>query len=256
VEYNVLEDIEEERCMKKFRRSLLMFSFIFLPITLNYFSPYLIIDGLVNKVISAAFITWSLMFFTSLIFGRAFCSYVCPYGGLQVITDGVLQKPLKQIRSLRLVKFMLGIIWIAVIITFFLININNLEINVLYLTENGVSTDNIVKLIFYYVLTFLLITFPIIFGKRGLCIYFCPMSIINIIGTKIKNLLNLPSLRLKATSNNCKSCHKCNRVCPMSIDVMNMVKTGKVNHTDCILCGECDRACQNQAIRRVFGRSK
>lgn len=242
--------------MKKWRRSLLMFSFLFLPITLNFFSPYLIIDGLVSKVITAAFITWSLMFLTSLIFGRAFCAYVCPYGGLQVITDGVIQKQLKRIKGLKIMKHIMGIIWLTVIITLLIVNINSLKINVLYLTEKGVSVDNIEKLIFYYVLTFLLISFPILFGKRGLCIYFCPMSIINIIGTKIKNFLNLPSLRLKATMNNCKSCHKCNRVCPMSLDVMNMVKTGKVNQTDCILCGECEYSCQNQAIKRVFGRSK
>lgn len=74
---------------QKTRKWILLLSFLLLPATLNYFSPYLIIAGLFEGVISGAFIVWSTFFVTSLIFGRAACAYVCPYGGLQMMLDKV-----------------------------------------------------------------------------------------------------------------------------------------------------------------------
>lgn len=83
------------------RRLLLFFMFLMLPVTLNYFSPYIIIDGLVNKLLAGSFFVWGLMFMSSLFVGRAFCSYICPYGGLQMCLDLAIKKPLKQVRWLK-----------------------------------------------------------------------------------------------------------------------------------------------------------
>jgi polyferredoxin len=240
--------------MKNSRRFGLFLMLLLLPVTLNYFSPYLIIDGLINKVASGAFFIWLTMFITSLFFGRAFCAYVCPYGGLQMTTDLVLQKPLKQIPWLRKVRYVLSFIWFATILAAFIGNISSMKTDIFYLTESFVSVDNIQKLIFYYVIVILLSLMPIFLGKRATCHYLCPMSILNIAGTKIKNAINMPSLRLQADSSKCVCCKQCTKACPMSLKVHDMVKKENMHNNDCILCGECCKACNTAAITRVYGK--
>lgn len=236
--------------MKNKRKLLLLIMFLLLPITLNYFSPYVIIDGLANSFLSAAFFAWLAMFVSSLFFGRAFCSYVCPYGGLQMVVDSALQKPLKKIGWLKVVRYVLGILWIIPIAALFIINISGMKVNFLYLTETFISVDNLIKLIGYYVIVFALMILPLLLGRRASCHYLCPMSILNVSGTSLRNILNLTSLRLTSTSEKCTGCKQCNKACPMSLDVMGMVNGNEMDNLDCILCGECCKACKSSVLQR------
>lgn len=68
---------------QKLRKALVLISFLFFPITLYYFSPYLIIQGAFEGIVTGSFIVFTLMFLVSLFLGRAFCGWVCPAGGLQ-----------------------------------------------------------------------------------------------------------------------------------------------------------------------------
>ena len=53
-------------------------AFLFFPITLNFFSPYVSIDGAMNGIIAGSVIVFGLMAMTALFFRRAWCSYLCP----------------------------------------------------------------------------------------------------------------------------------------------------------------------------------
>ena len=235
------------------RRLLLFMMLLLLPVTLNYFSPYIIIDGLANKVLAGAFFVWLSMFISSLFVGRAFCSYICPYGGLQMSVDLAIAKPLKQVPWMRVMRVVLGILWITPIIVLTALNLGKVHINFLYLTETFVSVDNVIKLIGYYVIVFALLILPLLMGKRASCHYLCPMSILNVAGTKVRNMLNIPSLRLTAVSKNCIGCKQCNKACPMSLNVSEMVKQGSLDSLDCILCGECCKTCKSNVLKRKVG---
>lgn len=65
------------------RKAIILTSFLLFPITINYFSPYLIIDGASQGIIAGSFITFALFFLVSLFLGRAFCGWACPAGGVQ-----------------------------------------------------------------------------------------------------------------------------------------------------------------------------
>lgn len=240
--------------MKKKRKLLLLFMLLLLPVTLNYFSPYIIIDGLINKLLAGAFFVWLLMFVSSFFIGRAFCSYICPYGGLQMAADFAIQKPLKQVPWMRTLRYALGMIWAAAIVFLIAKNISGAQVNFLYLTENFVSVDSMVKLIGYYVIVLALLVLPLLLGKRASCHYLCPMSILNVTGTKLKNLLNIPSLRLTAASTGCTDCQQCNKVCPMSLNVSEMVRQSNMDSLDCILCGECCSACKKGVLKRTVSK--
>jgi ferredoxin-type protein NapH len=242
--------------VRRKRKVSLFLMLLLLPVTFNYFSPYLIIDGIVHKIAAGAFFIWAFMFITSLLFGRAFCSYICPYGGLQMAADAVIQKPLKEVNWLRKFKLVISATWLAAIIGL-LITFSGFEkIDFFYLTETFVSVDSVMKLIGYYVIVTGLLILPFILGKRGSCHYLCPMSILNITGTKIKNKLNIPSLRLIGNKSKCTSCKQCNKACPMSLNVMDMVKNEKMDNTECILCGECGNTCKFGAVKRVYSKKE
>lgn len=237
---------------QKIRRAILLLSFILLPATLNYFSPYLIIAGLFEKVIGGAFVIWMLFLISSLVFGRAACAYICPYGGLQLLIDKFHGKELKQVAWLRKFKYALGIVWAAAIIAPLAMLGGSGRFNMLYMTENFVAVDHWAKLVFYYVLITVLAIMPLLLGKRAACHYLCPMSIMTISGSKLSDLLNTPAFRLTAQKDKCIKCAKCNKACPMSLDVMGAVQKGNVKNTECILCGECCSACSKRVLRREF----
>jgi len=70
---------------------------------------------------------------------------------------------------------------------------------------------------------------------------------------KNKNLLKLPSLQLSAIPQNCVQCHTCTTNCPMSLPVEDMVKTKKMENTECVLCGTCVDGCKSKSIDYEFG---
>jgi polyferredoxin len=95
-----------------------------------------------------------------------------------------------------------------------------------------------------------------IFGKRASCHYDCLYSPFMIIGRKIRNLFNIPALQLKSDKDKCVNCNLCSKECPMSLDVTEMVTSGKMENTECIMCGACIDVCKSKVIKFSFGRKE
>ena len=83
---------------QKIRLTVLFLIMLTFPVTLNYFSVYLIIDASSQGVMAFSFFFWSLFTVTALLFGRAACGYVCPLGAIQETKDRMAPKKLKKIR--------------------------------------------------------------------------------------------------------------------------------------------------------------
>ena len=64
--------------LQKIRRFTLIISMLLFPITIYYFSPYLIIMAAMRHIINGSFIVFSLMFILGLFFGRIWCGFFCP----------------------------------------------------------------------------------------------------------------------------------------------------------------------------------
>ena len=80
---------------QKLRKGILFISLLLFPITMNYLSPYVIIESAMVGIINGSFIVFVGLFISSLIFGRAFCAYVCPGGGLMEFGGMVHNKTCK-----------------------------------------------------------------------------------------------------------------------------------------------------------------
>ena len=124
------------------------------------------------------------------------------------------------------------------------------SVNFLFHTHFSLAYEEWGQLtIIYFFVSTIIVGLALIFGRRAFCHYVCWMSPLMIIGTKIKNFIKLPSLRLKADKTKCISCKICTKNCQMSLDVEYMVKNDKMDQAECILCGACVDFCPKKVIK-------
>lgn len=247
---------------QRFRSALLLFSLLLFPITLNYFSPYLIIMGATQGIINGSFLVFAAMFFLSLFVGRLWCGWVCPAGALGEVLQPVNNKPVKG-RRIDWFKWAIWIPWIA-LIGFFAFKAGGYHgVDFLFGTVNGISVagdaDRPIQYayVIYYGVIFLFATLSAVAGRRAGCHTLCWMAPFMIIGRKLSNWIHLPALRLKSDAQKCTNCQTCTSNCPMSLDVNAMVQRSDMEDNECILCGNCVDGCKVKAIKYSFqGKTK
>lgn len=231
---------------QKVRKALGIISFLLLPITMFYFSPVLVIYGASQGMAVGSFAVFGLLFAFSLIFGRAYCGWVCPTGAFQEWEFAVSRK--KTGRKLPWIKYMIWAPWLFFIVFLFFRAGGVRKTDLLFATDHGVSIGNIWMWIIYYSVMTVFVVLPFILGKRAACHGVCWMAPFMVTGTKLRNFLRFPGLRLAASPASCTNCKVCTENCPMSLDVNAMVQNRKTDHAECILCGTCVDGCKKGAI--------
>lgn len=236
------------------RRSMIFGMFLLFPVLLNYMSPYLIIDGAFQGILSGSAVLFNLLFVSSLVVGRAWCGWLCPGGGLQDASLFISDKKVSQ--KGNWIKWLVWVPWMAIIL-FGFINAGGIrQINLLHMNEKVVSLVEYNNYVIYYTVIILVFALSLTVGSRAFCHYGCWMAPFMIVGRKLRNLTAWPSLRLKASSEKCSDCKQCVRNCPMSLDVNAMVQAEQMEHSECILCGNCVDACQKDVIHYSFSPGK
>jgi polyferredoxin len=242
------------------RRTLLLLSFIAFPVTMNYFSPYLIVDSAFQGIVNGSLIVFASMFVGSLVFGRLWCGWICPAAGLQ--------EPLLRVNSRRvgrrvdLVKWLIWVPWVALIVFAVVRAGGYTTINPLYGTVGGISVAGdadrpvVAAYAIYFSVVLLFFGLALALGRRAGCHSVCWMAPFMIAGRAARNTVAWPSLRLVADQSKCKQCGSCTAACPMSIDVQAMVFRGSMEDSECVLCGTCSDTCPNHVIRYSFGAGR
>ncbi|MBG0784331.1 MAG: 4Fe-4S binding protein [Anaerolineaceae bacterium] len=236
---------------QRVRNTLLLFTFLLFPVVMNFLSPYVIIDGASQGIITGSFIVFTALFISSLFFGRLWCSWICPAAGLQ---EACFAANNRQVNGKRLnwIKWVIWFLWLGVIILGFIMAGGVKSVDFLHLTESGISVDSPQKYVIYYFVLGIVFSLSIFVGRRTFCHAGCWMAPFMITGRKIRNGLNLPALRLTAETEKCINCNKCSRVCSMSLDVNAMVQSGNMENAECILCGKCIDNCPEKVIHYTF----
>jgi ferredoxin-type protein NapH len=237
---------------QKLRKLLIIGSFLLMPITFYYFSPAVILNGASEGIITGSFIIFGLLFLSSLLLGRAFCGWVCPAGGCQEACFGLRGNRARGGRF-NWIKYFIWVPWLGTLIAMFIKAGGVAKADPFYLTWYGISVSDMTSLIMLVMVVLIIAGVALASGKRGLCHYACWMAPFMIIGRKIRNAARWSSLQLVAELEKCTDCKKCRKVCPMSLDVNNMVAEGSMQNTECILCGMCVDNCPNHAITYSFG---
>lgn len=233
---------------QKLRKLLLIVSLLLFPVTLYYFSPVLIINGALNGIINGSFIVFMLMFLLAVPFGRLFCGYLCPAGGLQECTFAVNGKYPKQGWKNR-VKYAIWAVWIVAVLVCYVLGNEITAVDFFFETTGGISVTNVQSYIIYYGIILLIFVPAVLFGKRIFCHYFCWMAPFMVLGTKLRRVLHLPGLHIKVKNrDSCIACGKCDRECPMGIKVSEFVAEGQVRSMECIQCGACVDGCPKKVL--------
>lgn len=240
---------------QRIRKALVILTFLSFPITMNFLSPYVIIDGAMNGIINGSLVMFGLMFLSSLFLGRAWCGWVCPGGGMQEIVEPVNRKAVTG-KKIDWLKWLIWIPWISLIVWFVIQSGGYQQVNLLHLTDAGVSVDAPAKYFIYYIVIGIFLGLAILAGRRAGCHAICWMAPFMMIGRWIRNRFGWASLRLVADASACSDCKRCSSNCPMSLDVNAMVQVEQMENLECILCGTCVDNCSRSAIRYSFSAGK
>ncbi len=233
---------------QRLRKTLITFSFVLLPVTFVYISCPIIAQGASEGIVTGGLIVFVLIFISSLFFGRIWCGWICPAGGLQEIYFQINNKKVK-IGKLNWLKYLSFLAIFASIISAIRSAGGLATIDPFYYTEHGISIAKEGAYTIFYAQIAFITTFAILAGKRGFCHYFCPIAVIMITGRRIRNLIGWPALHLSADVDRCADCRKCSTSCPMGLDVNDMVRQERMENAECILCGCCVDVCPKEAIR-------
>lgn len=244
---------------QRIRRGLLLLALLLFPVTLNYFSPYVIIDGASQGIVNGSLIVFMLMFVSSLVVGRFWCGWLCPMGGLGEICFPIQNRTVNG-KRIDWIKWLIWVPWIGIILWMAISNGGYQAVDFFLNTENGISVAGsadrpiFFAYLIYYIVIGLFVVLSLLVGRRAGCHAVCWMAPFMIAGRKARNLGNWPALRLQAQPELCRDCMKCTTNCPMSLDVNAMVHRGLMENTECILCGSCVDTCANKAIHYKFAR--
>ena len=256
--YNVQRGatVTKQATRQRVRKALIIVSFLLFPVTMNYLSPYIIIESASQGIINASFINFGLMFLSALVVGRLWCAWLCPGGGLQEIFCLANDKPARGGKLDWLKWIVVWIPWITVIAILAISVGGYHKIDPLHLTESGISVDRPEAYMIYFIVIGVFLILSLVAGRRAGCHYICWMAPFMILGRKIRNLFRWPALRLKADVSRCVNCKRCTTNCPMSLDVNGLVQKGVMEHNECILCGTCVDVCPKDVISYSFSSGK
>lgn len=236
---------------QKIRSVLNVVLFVLFPLIYYYFSPYLIIMGASEGIITGSLLVFASLFASSLFFGRVFCGWICPAGATQELCMKIRDKAFKSGKK-NWIKYAIWVPWVSIIILMFIQAGGILAIDPLFQTYYGISITGMESIILFIAIAGIIAAIALIAGKRASCHTICWMAPFMIIGRKIRNIINLPSLQLTSNTEKCNNCRLCDIKCPMSLEVNKMVQAKNMENSECILCGSCVDNCPKGVIQYSF----
>ncbi len=207
---------------------------------------------------SLSFYVLGFVLAIGVIFGRAVCGFVCPFGLIQEILYRIpapkkrIYKPLTYIKYVLLAVFVL--LMPALVTDSFglgapafceyICPAGTLEGGIPMLLTHPELRAQLGGLFLLKAAILAVTVIGCIICCRFFCKIMCPLG-------AIYGLLNKVSLyRVHLDRNSCVSCGKCREICPMDID-----PAMKPDSAECIRCGKCAAVCPAKAISAGFRKN-
>ncbi len=195
-----------------------------------------------KRIVVGTFVLFGSTMLLSLAMRRSFCGQICALGALQEFFGKLGQKlfkkrltvPKKLDGVLRYLKYVVLAVTVAMAwITGELWITPYDPFNALgHLADFNALTTS-------YLIGFIVLIFSLLGSAvydRFFCKYLCPAgALYGVVGKASPYMV-------RVEESACIRCGKCNRACPMNVDVMN-AKNGRVTSAECINCNECVHAC-------------
>jgi Na+-translocating ferredoxin:NAD+ oxidoreductase RnfG subunit len=164
-------------------------------------------------------------FIVTLLFGRVYCGYLCPFSALIELLEKIKIKKIKTYDiDLTVIKYI--VLWsiLTLVLYFDKVEISSFEPYLaLFSTNRNVFMWSALIVVLLFTLA----------HKRIWCRYFCALGAFTAIVTKVSPYKNTPP-------EVCDSCGACNAVCPVEIDFKNI---DNFPSEECIACRKCHEYC-------------
>jgi polyferredoxin len=233
------------------RKLILLISFSVFPITVVYLAPAPPIMSLKEGVVNLSVVVLVSIFISGFFFRRAFCGWLCPGAGCQLVSKSLNAKRIQR-KMNNWFRIIIVSVWaIMVVATVFMGGVSRVELG--YPGAGRFATSNIRYFLPYIPVVIFIFVFVLIFGRRGFCHRGCWIYPIVAASTYVGRRLRTPSLHVAIQDQEaCLDCKKCDRNCPMSIDVMAVVQNGDTFPNNCIQCGTCIDNCPKNVLKYRF----
>src|SRR4030067_2517469 len=187
---------------QQIRKIMTIIMFALFRVLYYYFSPYLVIMGASEGIITGSLLVFAALFVSALFLGRTFCGWICPAGATQELCAKARKQGFKNGKR-NLLKYAIWTPWITIIAVMFLQAGGIKSVDPLYQTYYGISISGIESLVIFLAIAGLFAGIALVAGKRGACHTICWMAPFLIIGTRIKDAVWYPSLHLKSDRTRC-----------------------------------------------------
>jgi ferredoxin len=196
---------------------------------------------LIKKIEPGTVVLFGAIVVVGIVLSRFFCGWLCAFGALQSVFGWLGKKifrkrfvvPAKADRVLRWIKYPL----LAAII-YFTWRAGDLVIRPYDpMAAYGHLSAGLGAVWAEFAVGFVMLIAVLVLSmlyERAFCKYVCPLGALNAI------LSRVPIFRIKREASTCISCSKCDRVCPMNVEVAT---AEKINSPECIACMECVTSC-------------
>ena len=183
----------------------------------------------------------------TIIFGRAFCGWICPVNTVAGWVDGLRERLKKRFPRIKDSDMGLGTKYWILFFSAVVIAITGVPLFAYYLPYIVFGRE-VYNLFFQALSAGTLFLFGLVFmelfiSRRGWCRYLCPSgALLSIIGSR-----SMLSMQKKTDASCPDHCRECNAVCPMGLNVIDGKPGG-----ECSQCGECMTSCPNGNFKFVF----